>query len=412
MPDIRTAPIRIIGLLAATLPTLGYAQSVDRPVPSDPIFNVLTTDGGTVSGRIRQFGPKGELTIVTVAGAEKTFALDSVVKATRDGAHPPIVAEASVVLFPGGDRLYRTAIGAANETSLDVQSFSLGPLAVPLDSLLGLVLALPTDSDALDGLIRKVRDEPRTSEVLWLANGDKLSGGFLGLSERQVEFQPAKEPIKIYRIGVAGLGFNPALVVYPEPSGGFYELTLLDGSRLGATKLRVEQGAILASTRFNVSIKAPFSEVLRLHARTSSVVYLSDREPGAERYVPYVGPSRPYRRDASVEGHPMRVSGEDFERGIGAGTRTLLAYRLEPGDKRFQARVGVDERAGPLGSVVFRVLVDDTERFASVALSARDAPKTIDLDVSKAKRLILITEFGERGGVRDFADWGEARIIR
>ena len=108
----------------------------------------------------------------------------------------------------------------------------------------------------------------------------------------------------------------------------------------------------------------------------------------------------------------MRISGADFERGIGTESRTLLAYVLEPGDRRFQAQVGVDDRAGPLGNVIFRVLVDNVERFASLPLSSRDSSKRIDLDLSGAKRLILVTEFGERGGVRDFADWGAARIIR
>ena len=70
----------------------------------------------------------------------------------------------------------------------------------------------------------------------------------------------------------------------------------------------------------------------------------------------------------------FELSGQTFDRGIGAQSRTLLAYRIEPGDRRFQALVGVDERAGPSGSVVFRVLVDNKERFKSQPLSNRDAP--------------------------------------
>ena len=69
------------------------------------------------------------------------------------------------------------------------------------------------------------------------------------------------------------------------------------------------------------------------------------------------------------------MAGQSFDRGIGTQSRTLLAYRIEPGDRRFQALVGVDERAGPLGSVVFRVLVDGTERYQSAPLTDRDAPK-------------------------------------
>ena len=71
----------------------------------------------------------------------------------------------------------------------------------------------------------------------------------------------------------------------------------------------------------------------------------------------------------------------------------------------------LDDSAGPLGSVVFRVLVDGQQRFVSPPMSVRDTPKSIDVDLTGAKVLILVTEFGERGEIRDFADWVEARII-
>jgi NPCBM/NEW2 domain len=85
---------------------------------------------------------------------------------------------------------------------------------------------------------------------------------------------------------------------------------------------------------------------------------------------------------------------------------------LKPGDKRFQASVGVDERAGPLGSVVFRVFLDGKEKFKTPPMTDHDPPQTIDLDLKGAKNMILDTAFGDRGDVRDLADWIEARIIR
>jgi len=412
MPRFRTAAARL--LAAALLPTLAPPPArADAPVASDPVFTALTVDGGTSTGRVRQFGPGGDVTLVKADGSERIVALDALVKLTRDGAAAPAPAEAPAVLFPDGDRLYRAVTGASAETTLSVQSFTLqGPLAVPVESVLGLVLALPTDSDALDGLLARVRGEPRQSEVLWLANGDRMAGGFLGLTDKTVEFQPGKDPVKVDRAGVVGLGFDPALVVYPKPEGGFLEMTLSDGSRLGVTHPRVEQGYVSATTRFGAAVRFPIADLMRVHARTASVVYLSEREPAAAKYVPYVGPARPYRRDATVDGGPLRLSGQDYERGIGTQSRTLLAYRLERGDRRFQALVGVDDRAGPLGSVVFRVLVDGKERFVSPVMSARDAPRALDLDISDARSLILATEFGDRGGVRDLADWVEARVIR
>ena len=70
----------------------------------------------------------------------------------------------------------------------------------------------------------------------------------------------------------------------------------------------------------------------------------------------------------------FQLGGQPYDRGLGTQSRTLLAYRLKPGDRRFQALVGVDDRAGPLGSVVFRVLVDGKSRFTTPPMSARDTP--------------------------------------
>lgn len=248
--------------------------------------------------------------------------------------------------------------------------------------------------------------------MLWLANGDRLLGSFLGIDDRSVKFQPGNLPIEIDRAGILALGFDPALVSYPQPKGDYLELSTVDGSKLGVAGARLEQGYIVATTRFGTPIRLALGELVQIHARTSAVSYLSERAADAERYVAYLGPSRPYRRDSNVEGRPLKLSGQTYDRGIGTQSRTLLAYRLAPGDRRFQALVGLDDDAGPLGSVVFRVLVDGRERFVSPPLSVRDTPKSIDLDVAGAKLIILATEFGERGEVRDFADWIEARLIR
>ena len=86
-----------------------------------------------------------------------------------------------------------------------------------------------------------------------------------------------------------------------------------------------------------------------------------------------------------MDGHPLRLAGQGYDRGLGTQSRTLLAYRLAPGDRRFQALVGLDDSAGALGSVVFRVLVDDQERFVSPPMSVRDTPKSIDIDLTGAK---------------------------
>jgi hypothetical protein len=383
------------------------------PAVAGPVFTATLTDAKTAAGRLRQLGgPEGKVTLVDEEGAEHSWPLKDVVKLSRNGDPPQGTAEGQLVLFPDGDRLHVGSIGTTTETTLDVKAEGLGDLKLPLEAPLGLVLNPPGEADAAEELIGRARREPRKAEVLWLANGDRMDGGFLGIGPQTIQFQPEAGKLEVNRSGVLAVGFDPKLVAYPMPKGDWLELTLDDGTRLGVSEARVEQGVVFAKARFGLPIRLGVERLARVHARTGSVAYLSDREADAERYTGYIGPVRPYRRDLTVDGHPFRLGGEPFDHGVGTTSKTILAYKLAPGDRRFQALVGLDDRAGPLGNAVFRVLVDSRERFASPPMSARATPRPVDVDVAGAKVLFLVTEFGDRGDVRDLADWVEARLVR
>ncbi|WP_435005244.1 NPCBM/NEW2 domain-containing protein [Tundrisphaera lichenicola] len=390
----------------------------DRPavtpisIPSDPVFNALRTDGSTVSGQIRQLGLKSGLVLARSDAADQTIPIEGLVKLTREGSSAPMTTEGGLVLFPDGDRLARSVIGPVGQFNLDIQQFALGNLAIPIDSILGLILAPPAEPDAVDALVARVRAEPREADLIWLANGDRLPGLFAGMTDKKLAFQPATGKVELDRSGIVALGFEPAQVNYPKPAGPYFELTTVDGSRLGVTDVRMEQGHVIARTRFGAEIRLPVGELAKVHVLDASVVYLSDREADGTQYEPYIGPTRPYRRNANVAGESLRLGGQPFDRGLGTQSRTLLAYKIPPGSKRFQSTVGLDDRAGPLGNVVFKIRADNHEVYTSPPMSHGETPRPVDVDLTGARLLILITEFGERGDVQDHADWIEARIIR
>jgi hypothetical protein len=382
-------------------------------VSSDPVFQVQKLDGTTDSGRIARLTGDGSL--ILEGDPPRTIPLNQVVSLARDRAAPQAAHEGGLVLFPDGDRL-RAIIGAGSETSLEALPGALGDVstAIPLDSLLGVILAPPQDRVEYEALVGRVRGEPRDAEVLWLANGDRITGSLLGFGADKVSFQPDTGPLAVSRASVVALGFDPATVRYPRPEGTTYlELTFLDGSRLGVGNPRIERGQLIAQSRFGVEVHPSLTSLSRVVVRSDAVSYLSERPAAAVQYVGYLGEHvQAYGRDTTWDGHPLQLDGQLYDRGLGTVPRTLLAYRLDPADRRFQALVGLDDRAGELANVVFRVLVDEQERYASPPLSRRSAPLPLNLDVSGGKLLILVTEFGERGDVQDSADWVEARLVR
>ncbi|MGO9601263.1 MAG: NPCBM/NEW2 domain-containing protein [Isosphaeraceae bacterium] len=418
-PSRRRAPVCLrVALVTCELALACFLLVVETPLAagspslSDPIFSGQKVDGGTISGRIVAL-KAGQITIATDELTREELPLGDLVKLARDPGTPPQTMEGSCVLLAGGDRLMRVVVENSTETAIVVRSRSaLGRLAIPMECVLGMVLASPPEVDALDQIWTRLEDEPRTTDVAWMVNGDRLAGGFLGLDDRVIKLQIEGKPVELDRTGVVAVGFGPSGVGYPQVDATYVDLTLADGSRLGVTGARIEKGQVLATTRFGQALRIPLALLVQLDPRTGSVIYLSERKPDAVTYDAYFGPIRPVRLDGTVEGHRFQLAGRVFERGLGTQSRTLLAYKLKPGDRRFQALVGVDDRAGPLGSVVFRVLTDRQSRITTPAMTFRDPPRPIDIDISQAKVLVLITEFGDRGDVRDLADWVEARIIR
>jgi hypothetical protein len=387
-------------------------EPADATVSSDPVFRLQKLDGTTSVGRIARLSADG--TLVLDGDEPVTMPMEQVVSLRREGEGPPLPPEGSVVLFPDGDRL-RAIVGAGGEAALEVLPAALGdvPTDVPLDTMLGVVLTPPHDRQTQEDLLRQVREDPRDAEVLWLANGDRLAGSLLSLGTDKVEFQPDTGPLTLGRATVVALGFDPATVRYPRPQGTYLELSFLDGSRLGVDGAAVERGQLTARTRFGVDVRAPLANLAGIAVRGDGIAYLSERPAAGAQYVGYLG-GHPelYGRDRTWDGHPIRLSGEAYERGLGTLPRTLLAYRLGPEDHRFQATVGLDDGAGELGSVVFRVLVDGEERFASPPLTHGSPPLPVNVDVRGGKVLILATEFGDRGDVQDSAVWGDARLVR
>ncbi len=398
-------------LLAALL----LALAVDDPVaPSDPVFDALLADGTTVAGRLKAIGGVAGPEVVLAVGdpaVDRAVPIAKLVKLTRRGVAPPALPEGSVVLLPEGDRL-AGLVHSATEEVLSVTSPLLGDQAVPLTAAVGVVLSPPAEPDALASLFDRVRGQPRDGDLAWLANGDRLAGRFQGLDAEALKFAPEAGPITLDRSSLLAVGFDPALTDYPRPEGPFLELTLTDGTRLGVRDPVLAEGNLMAAGRHGAPVRLVVDDLAGLAVRGGAATYLSERPEPAAQYVPYVGPVRPLRLDASVVGGPLLLGGRAYDRGLGTESRTLLAYRLEPDDSRFQATVGVDDRAGPLASVVFKVVVDREVAFESPPMSAGDPPLTIDLPVAGARLLILMTEFGRRGSVRDFADWAEARVVR
>ncbi len=406
-----TTSLALSCLLAARAP----AQ--DAEPPAEPEFEALLRDGTRAKGPVAGLELKadGSGLILLRGESPRAVALADLVVLSRLAGVPaaPPAAGAAYLALPEGDRLIGT-ITAADDSSLELAPGSLSdiPVRIPLDRITGIVFST-TPSAPRAVLVERLRDPRRKEETLWLSNGDTRTGSFQGLDATALRFDAGNGAAKIGRERVVALAFDPALTVYPAPDSTFLEVALLDGSRIGVTKAEMKDDRLVGECRAGAPVALPWKNISSISVLGPGIEYLSRREPAAAQFIGYLG-RHPERigRDSTWDGQPIRLGERHHEHGLGMLPRTLAAYRIEPGDAAFQAEIGLDDRAGPQASVIFRVLIDRKEVFASEPIHSGAAPVPLKIDLQGGKLLVLVVEFAERGDVQDSAIWAGARIIR
>ena len=112
----------------------------------------------------------------------------------------------------------------------------------------------------------------------------------------------------------------------------------------------------------------------------------------------------------SVEGHPLSIAGQKYERGVGTHAVSTFVMNLDGEGKHFIARCGVDDETGSKASVSFAVLGDGKVLWQSGIMKKGDVARVADVDIKKVKLLgLLVTDAGD-GIDFDHADWCDAKL--
>lgn len=115
------------------------------------------------------------------------------------------------------------------------------------------------------------------------------------------------------------------------------------------------------------------------------------------------------KANLSVSGKPLSVGGKTFAFGWGTHARSTL-YVQTNGAQRFKAQVGADDEEGGKGSVVFSLENEGKTLWTSGLCKGGEAPRAVDVDVSKVKYLTLRVTNGGDNADNDHADWLDAQF--
>jgi alpha-galactosidase len=117
------------------------------------------------------------------------------------------------------------------------------------------------------------------------------------------------------------------------------------------------------------------------------------------------------RARRSVDNNPLRLKAVTFPHGIGTHARSEWEIDLKGGATRFAAMAGVDDERTGQGSVTFEVWVDGKKAAETPVLRGGDEPRLLSVDLTGARRLVLVVGDGEDGIDHDHADWAGAMLV-
>ena len=366
--------------------------------------NVVLLDGTRITGSLQRMDQRQ---IQLDGAAARHFDYDEVLAIELPepalSLPPPATLE-----FANGDRI-SVEVAATEDDYLQAHWHGT-PLGVPLAELRG-VLFRPIDAEgSLAGLMFR---ESGSDDLVLLSNGDHLAGRFVALAGQELVLETEGRELRVPRNRLTAVAFSPELIAGDRQISRRQIVETTSGSLSVRDLSRREDGSWQAQSLFGESIVLPVGVVRRVLFASDNTVFLSDLEPSAVEFTPYLDTTWPLRTDRAVTGEPLSVAGRNYAKGIGVHSRCRVSYNLAGEYAALHAVAGLAESAGEIGSVEFAIELDGREVVRTGPVSLRDPAVPINnLDLGGVETLVLTVDFGRNGDIRDRANWCDAILVK
>ena len=419
-------------------------------ISGGPSVKVTTLDGNTLVGRLYHLTPK-QISVEPT----KAVPIASTLSVVSDEAHEASTEKSTAwIELVDGSKLE----GANFTLKKGTASFTAPSELLVAGPQIGRHPTVTTKQCTLStDLIRTVRfskpgdpgapswptkvGDDASSDLLVIRKKDAVDfteGVVQSVDENHVNFKLDGDPFSVPRAKVDGLIFyhknsdtfgEPVCVV--EDANGWrvnakgvlavtYGTVLLMGPNDQWKGMHLPIGWLMAESLAGIQILIPVSDFTRLDFSAGKINYLSDMEPESVRWTPYleIGKAseaikRFYapKRDEGREHQPLSIDGKTYAKGLALYSRTELEYRVPSGSKKLQATAGIDTSVRDVGHVQLVISADGKKLFDH-PIGGSDGAVPIDLDVSGAKRLSILVDFGEGLDAGDYLNLADARIVK
>lgn len=307
-------------------------------------------------------------------------------------------------------------LGSSGDETLVLELAGGSSLPFPIESLRELRHA--------ERAAQLVLERPGEGDRLWRRRGasvERIDGALVGFAGDALVFEGSK-------VGELKVPFSELSALLVEGLGGgrnpgaanplAVQVDLLDGSQLSG-EFKSYDAQRLALVRRGQPLSLPLASVAQLMPADGRARWLSAMKPAR------VEPARPFgdeagmvwtpRIDRHVAGGPLVCGGVRHARGIGSLAASRLEYELGTPASRLRGACGLDDSvlALPLRPVArARIEVDGQLAWDSGPLAPGSAPAAFDIDLSGARRVVLVALDEDGSFAGDRVDWLSPLLVK
>ncbi len=397
------------------LPDIAAALLLAAAAAAQTAGVVETIDGRRWSGAVT-IDEAGEVTVAAAEGTQRFDLAELQTFVPAAAGSSPVAGEHRVWLRSGAELPCVSLAVAPRAPDRPPSVVATLPCGAELMLPMGMVRAIrhAGGERAEPALFAADLKEPSANQDLLFVVKDgkaqRSSVRITDLADGKVAFELRGSGYEFPFAGVAAIvfgrntGFAPDRQPKPRTAVELVTGERIEGRLLELAtrvRLRLDEGAVL---------DVPTTALARLAVASDRLVRLGELVPTAAQ-TPAFDRVWPWSIDRTVAGPGFELDGRKFARGVAMVPRTRLTYDLGGNYDVFEATIGIDDRGGPLGNAVFRVLVDDRVAFEAVVTQAT-RPQSLTIELAKCQRLALEVDFGEHYDLGDHCVFADARVVQ
>jgi hypothetical protein len=306
------------------------------------------------------------------------------------------------LIFRGGDKLIGTPVSFNGDT-LQWNSSQLGPISFSTDSLTGIL----ENGFAGDDL-----DQPRTDDVVHLANGDTMHGIINAIAPQGVTIQVGDATPTLGWDSISAVLFSTAGANPSRAPRRMFRIRLADNETVDAADVSLAASQ-LTITLSDKSIKhLDVALVAGIEQLNGPIAWLTSLTPSENIYKPFFSENFPTRFDRTVaDGKPITEKYPGFHHGIGCHSYSKLTYKLDGGWTGFRSQYAIDSDS-PLADVTVRVYLDGKSVFEQKNVKAGRIYPPLMIPLQGAKTISLEVDYGENFATEDRFVWLDPALVR